>query len=66
MVMCILQVMRGGTGRNSMDDLTPDVLGWAGLVYEHTLGEEKFTFVEEKYTFVGEVKDPRSVTLWDR
>jgi T-complex protein 1 subunit zeta len=34
----------------------PDVLGWAGLVYEHTLGEEKFTFVEE-------VKDPKSVTL---
>lgn len=39
-----------------MDDLTPDVLGWAGLVYEHTLGEEKFTFVEE-------VKEPRGVTL---
>lgn len=39
-----------------MDDLTPDVLGWAGLIYEHTLGEEKFTFVEE-------VKNPRSVTL---
>lgn len=39
-----------------MDDLTPDVLGWAGLVYEHTLGEEKYTFVEE-------VKQPKSVTL---
>lgn len=39
-----------------MDDLTPDVLGWAGLVYEQTLGEEKYTFVEE-------VKDPKSVTL---
>jgi T-complex protein 1 subunit zeta len=36
--------------------LTPDVLGWAGLVYEHTLGEEKYTFVED-------VKDPKSVTL---
>jgi T-complex protein 1 subunit zeta len=36
--------------------MTPDVLGWAGLVYEHTLGEEKFTFVED-------VKDPKSVTL---
>jgi T-complex protein 1 subunit zeta len=34
----------------------PDVLGWAGLVYEHTLGEDKYTFVEE-------VKDPKSVTL---
>jgi T-complex protein 1 subunit zeta len=32
------------------------VLGWAGLVYEHTLGEEKYTFVDE-------VKNPRSVTL---
>ena len=39
-----------------MDDLSPDVLGWAGLVYEHTLGEEKYTFVED-------VKDPKSVTL---
>jgi T-complex protein 1 subunit zeta len=39
-----------------VDDLTPEVLGWAGLVYEHTLGEEKYTFVEE-------VKDPKSVTL---
>ena len=42
--------------QNSVDDLTPDVLGWAGLVYEHTIGEEKYTFVEE-------VKDPKSVTL---
>lgn len=48
--------MCGGVAQNSVDDLTPDVLGWAGLVYEHTLGEEKFTFVEE-------VKDPKSVTL---
>jgi T-complex protein 1 subunit zeta len=39
-----------------VDDLKPDVLGWAGLVYEHTLGEEKYTFVEE-------VRDPKSVTL---
>ena len=39
-----------------MDDLTPDVLGWAGLVYEHTLGEDKFTFIED-------VKEPKSVTL---
>jgi T-complex protein 1 subunit zeta len=39
-----------------VDDLSPSILGWAGLVYEHTLGEEKFTFVEE-------VKAPKSVTL---
>jgi T-complex protein 1 subunit zeta len=39
-----------------VDDLSPDVLGYAGLVYEHTLGEEKFTFVEQ-------VKEPKSVTM---
>lgn len=51
-----LQLVCGGEAQNSVDDLTPDVLGWAGLVYEHTLGEEKYTFVED-------VKDPTSVTL---
>jgi T-complex protein 1 subunit zeta len=51
-----LQLICGGVAQNSVDDLTPDVLGWAGLVYEHQLGEEKYTFVEE-------VKDPKSVTL---
>jgi T-complex protein 1 subunit zeta len=39
-----------------VDDLTPDILGWAGTVYEHTLGEEKYTFVED-------VKEPNSVTM---
>jgi len=51
-----LQLICGGIAQNSVDDLTPEVLGWAGLVYEHTLGEEKYTFVEE-------VKAPKSVTL---
>lgn len=51
-----LQLACGGVAQNSVDDLTPDVLGWAGLVYEHTLGEEKYTFVED-------VKEPKSVTL---
>ncbi|KAI9929216.1 hypothetical protein ASPWEDRAFT_49147 [Aspergillus wentii DTO 134E9] len=51
-----LQLICGGTAQNSVEDLSPEVLGWAGLVYEHQLGEEKFTFVEE-------VKDPKSVTL---
>lgn len=51
-----LQLVAGGVAQNSVDDLTPDVLGWAGLVYEHTLGEEKYTFVEN-------VKEPKSVTL---
>jgi T-complex protein 1 subunit zeta len=51
-----LQLTCGGVAQNSVDDLTPEILGWAGLVYEHTLGEEKYTFVED-------VKDPKSVTL---
>ena len=51
-----LQLVCGGQAQNSVDDLSPEVLGWAGLVYEHTLGEEKYTFIEE-------VKDPKSVTL---
>jgi chaperonin GroEL (HSP60 family) len=55
-LVCSLQLICGGVAQNSVDELTPDILGWAGLVYEHTLGEEKYTFVEE-------VKEPRSVTL---
>jgi len=51
-----LQLVCGGTAQNSVDELTPDVLGYAGLVYEHVLGEEKYTFVEE-------VRDPKSVTI---
>jgi T-complex protein 1 subunit zeta len=51
-----LQLICGGTSQNSVEDLSADVLGWANLVYEQQLGEEKYTFVEE-------VKDPKSVTL---
>ena len=51
-----MQLVCGGQAQNSVEDLTPEVLGYAGLVYEHTLGEEKFTFVED-------VKDAKSVTL---
>jgi len=51
-----LQLACGGTAVNSVDDLTPEVLGRAGLVYEHTLGEEKFTFVEQ-------VENPFSCTI---
>lgn len=51
-----LQLICGGVAQNSVEDLTADALGWAGLVYEQTLGEEKYTFIEE-------VKDPKSVTL---
>nr|XP_020634127.1 T-complex protein 1 subunit zeta-like [Pogona vitticeps] len=41
---------------NSVEDLSVDCLGHAGLVYEYTLGEEKFTFIEK-------CDNPRSVTL---
>jgi T-complex protein 1 subunit zeta len=51
-----LQLACGGTAMNSVEDLTPDCLGWAGLVYEFVLGEEKYTFIEG-------IKDPFSVTL---
>ncbi|CAG8509656.1 2499_t:CDS:2 [Ambispora leptoticha] len=51
-----LQLVCGGVAQNSVDDLTPEILGHAGLIYEHTLGEEKYTFVEE-------VEDPKSVTI---
>lgn len=51
-----LQLICGGMAMNSVEGLSKDVLGWAGLVYEYTLGEEKFTFIED-------VKDPKSVTL---
>jgi len=46
----------GGMAVNCVDDLTPDVLGWADEVYEQTLGEDKFTFVEG-------VRNPRSCTI---
>jgi len=36
----------GGVAVNSFDDMQPDVLGKADLVYEHVLGEEKYTFIE--------------------
>lgn len=36
----------GGYAVNSMEGVTPDCLGHANLVYEHVLGEDKFTFVE--------------------
>ncbi|VDM45403.1 unnamed protein product [Toxocara canis] len=51
-----LQLAVGGEAVNSVDDLTPNVLGYAGLVYEHVLGEDKYTFVEE-------CRNPKSVTL---
>lgn len=46
----------GGQAMNSVDELTPDCLGQAGLVFEHVLGESKFTFVEK-------CANPKSVTI---
>jgi len=46
----------GGQAMNTFDDLDESSLGYAGVVYEHVLGENKFTFVEE-------CKNPRSVTI---
>lgn len=39
-----------------MEELTPECLGYAGLIYEHVLGEEKYTFVED-------VRNPHSCTI---
>jgi len=36
----------GGVAVNDLADLNESVLGHAGVVYEHVLGEEKYTFVE--------------------
>jgi len=41
---------------NSVDELSPESLGWAGSVYEYTLGEDKYTFIED-------VKNPLSCTI---
>lgn len=37
----------GGYAVNNDQDLIPECLGHAGIVYEHTLGEDKFTFIED-------------------
>lgn len=46
----------GGVALNSFDDMDESHLGFAGTVYEHVLGENKFTFVED-------CKNPQSVTI---
>eukprot|EP00003_Mantamonas_plastica_P011026 TRINITY_DN205_c0_g1_i2.p1 TRINITY_DN205_c0_g1~~TRINITY_DN205_c0_g1_i2.p1 ORF type:complete len:498 (-),score=164.84 TRINITY_DN205_c0_g1_i2:16-1509(-) len=46
----------GGLAVNSVEDLTPDVLGFAESVREQTLGEQKYTFVEG-------VENPFSCTI---
>uniref|UniRef100_A0A2K5N1Z0 Uncharacterized protein n=1 Tax=Cercocebus atys TaxID=9531 RepID=A0A2K5N1Z0_CERAT len=37
----------GEVALNSFDNLNPDCLGHAGLVYKYTLGEDKCTFIEK-------------------
>jgi T-complex protein 1 subunit zeta len=46
----------GGYAVNSCEDLTVDCLGYADEVYEHVLGEDKYTFIEG-------CKNPKSVTI---
>jgi len=46
----------GGIAMNTVDDMDESCLGYAGLVYEHVLGENKFTFVEQ-------CSNPLSVTI---
>ena len=45
-----------GFAVNSVEELDRGCLGYAGLVYEHVLGEEKYTFVED-------VRNPHSCTI---
>ena len=46
----------GGTAVDSVTELEPECLGFAGKVYEHVLGEEAYTFVED-------VANPFSCTI---
>jgi len=36
----------GGFTVHSLDDLTPDCLGYTDMAYDHTIGDDKFTFLE--------------------
>jgi len=46
----------GGEPVNALEGMDEKCLGYAGLVYEHVLGEEKYTFVEQ-------VTNPFSCTI---
>lgn len=46
----------GGMAINSTEDMSEDMLGYAGRVYEQTLGEDRFTFVED-------VRHPKSCSI---
>ncbi|KAK6461918.1 actin/tublulin assembly protein [Scheffersomyces coipomensis] len=51
-----LQLICGGEAQNSVDDLSPQILGFSGLVYENSMGEDKFTYITEN-------KLPKSATI---
>lgn len=51
-----LQLICGGEAQNSVDDLSTSILGFSGLVYETSIGEEKFTYVTENV-------NPKSCTI---
>ncbi|KAG2731496.1 hypothetical protein G9P44_005083 [Scheffersomyces stipitis] len=51
-----LQLICGGEAQNSVDDLSPEILGYSGLVYENSIGEDKFTYVTEN-------KEPKAATI---
>lgn len=51
-----LSLACGGSAVNSVEDLIPENLGFAEDVYEHVLGEDKYTYVEG-------CKNPKSVTI---
>lgn len=46
----------GGEPMNSVDEMEESQLGYAGHIYEHVLGESKYTFVED-------TKNAKSVTI---
>lgn len=46
----------GGVAVNSVEELTPETLGYADLVYEQVIGEEKYTIIEG-------CKNPHSCTI---
>ncbi|GFR52544.1 hypothetical protein Agub_g15119 [Astrephomene gubernaculifera] len=51
-----IQLACGGFSINSVEELCPECLGYADEVYEHVLGEDKYTFVEG-------VRHPHSCTI---
>lgn len=68
-----LQLACGGEAVNSVDDLSDDMLGYAGQVYEHVIVslpyfrfysfKIQFFKGEDKFTFIEECKDPKAVTI---